>query len=434
MTEVVDVWLDVHRVATVERCSSGLKLTYDPEHMGDKHPLSLSLPHDKRSHSGSRVEWWLRSHLPDRPSLIRRWSEQAGSSDVLALLSTPLGADCAGAVRFAPAGADPDRLGGSLSEMDGEEVERELRWVIAGMPGRAMSDLYCSLPGFHPKLALRRMGEHGGWARPTGSEPSTHILKPRARHEKVVPVTEHLMLETARRSGLNTPRSWLESHGDMSVLIVERYDRDLIDRRWRRMHQEDFGQALGLPPEKRSHASGGPGVEDMSRLLRSAARDPQESLSRLASGLIWAWLTADIDAHARNYAVIWDSGHAPTLAPLYDRNTSLPFKKQQVEELELAMPYRGASRIGDLDQALPGSLEALTAAVGISVEEILERGGSIAATAPDALSDTLRRTGSGQRSGIRRELRCLQSRFSTRCKTFSHAIESTYSHAGGKQA
>lgn len=418
MSADLAVWLDNRRAATVERSDSGLVLTYIPEYLGGGYPLSLSLPQGDRSHSGARVEWWLRSHLPDNPSLVRRWGENAQGSDVVALLSTPLGLDCAGAVRFAPDGINPDERGGSLLEMSEDEVETELAWVIAGMPGREMSDLYCSLPGFHPKLALRRTGQHGGWARPTGDEASTHILKPRAGHEKVVPVTEHMMLETAHRCGLGVPKSWLEPHGDMTVLVVERYDRKLVDGRWRRLHQEDFGQALGLAPEKRSYAAGGPGIEAVAGMLRSASQDPQESLSRFAAGLIWAWITADIDAHARNYAVLWDESLAPTFAPLYDRNTSLPFRKQNAGDLELAMPYGGTSRIGDLDEALPNSLETLAAAVGIPVATVREHGELIAERAPDALSDALKTLSGGHRRGIRRELRCLQSRLSKRSGMF----------------
>ena len=435
MSRPLSVWLDTRLAATVERSQSGLALTYDADYWKDGLPLSLSLPLRETPHRGAYVEHWLHSHLPDNKTLVRRWSDRAQSSDVVVLLSTRLGLDCAGAIRFSPKGTDPDELGGSLVEMSSDEVEEEMAWVIAGMPGREMSDLYCSLPGFHPKLALRQIGDR--WARPTGSEASTHILKPRSRHEKIVPVTEFLMTDSAGQCGLETPLASLESHGSMTVFVVERYDRECHSGRWRRLHQEDFGQAMGLAPERRSYASGGPGVEEMARVLRSATTNPEESLRALADGLLWAWITADIDAHARNYALLWDNSPAPGLAPLYDRNTSLPFKKQAVTSLDLAMPYGETDSIGALDGAIPSSLAAIAAALSLTASDVHERCRLIAEQAPDALSDAMKTLAKEHKSGIRGELRCLQSRLAERCKMFLAGGSPTTTvppHLNGKDA
>ncbi len=422
MIQVLDVWFDSLRVATVKREGQKLALAYTDEGVKHGRPLSLSMPCAERPYVGAHVEWWLRSHLPDKPSLIRRWGSIAGSSDVLSLLSTPLGLDCVGATRFGAEGIDPDDVGGSLYEMGDQELTEELAWVLKGMPERFMSDLYCSLPGFHPKLALRKTGISGRWARPIGREPSTHILKPRFAHEKVTPVTEFLMLKTAAAVGLEVSHAWLESYGELFVLVVERYDRKQIGEHWVRLHQEDFGQALGMPPEKRAYSAGGPGVEEICALLEASTCDPENSLLQFVLGLLWAWLTADIDAHARNYAVLWKQDRAPTMAPLYDRNTSLSFKKQRVEDLSLAMPCQEKSNIGTLDSCLHSTFDWLSEAAGVKAEEMRQQAANVFSQAPDALSSAIKQLGSEHRQGIRKELRCLQTRFSSRCELFTKQL------------
>ena len=46
--------------------------------------------------------------------------------------------------------------------------------------------------------------------------------------------------------GLEAASSTVEQFGDNMALVVERYDRESADGIWRRIHQEDMCQALGL--------------------------------------------------------------------------------------------------------------------------------------------------------------------------------------------
>lgn len=55
---------------------------------------------------------------------------------------------------------------------------------------------------------------------------------------------------------------------------MKRYDREQAPAGWRRLHQEDFCQALALPSGRKYQAEGGPSLEDCFELLRRATSVP----------------------------------------------------------------------------------------------------------------------------------------------------------------
>jgi serine/threonine-protein kinase HipA len=70
-------------------------------------PLSLSMPLAQATHPDSVITPWLWGLLPDDPSVLSRWARHFHLSRPVpfALLGTPIGLDCPGAVRF----TQPDR-------------------------------------------------------------------------------------------------------------------------------------------------------------------------------------------------------------------------------------------------------------------------------------------------------------------------------------
>jgi serine/threonine-protein kinase HipA len=106
--------------------------------------------------------------------------------------------------------------------------------------------------------------------------------------------------------------------GTVPFLLVERYDRlQYKDGTISRLHQEDFCQALSVPPELKYKEEGGPGVERSLDLIdRAAARPASDRLSFIRM-LIFHYLVGNADAHGKNYALLY-RGKVPDLAPLYD--------------------------------------------------------------------------------------------------------------------
>ena len=101
-------------------------------------------------------------------------------------------------------------------------------------------------------------------------------------------------------------------------LLVERYDRIRgRDGVIARLHQEDFCQALSVPPELKYEDEGGPGAVRSLELIDAACSRPAADRLRFIRMLIFHYLVGNADAHAKNYALLYRD-NTPDLAPLYD--------------------------------------------------------------------------------------------------------------------
>lgn len=106
--------------------------------------------------------------------------------------------------------------------------------------------------------------------------------------------------------------------------MVERYDRIRQRDRWVRIHQEDLCQALGIHPARKYENEGGPNAAKIVELLRSQSSAPEEDISSFVDSLIFNWLIAGTDAHAKNFSLLLGSQGAVRLAPFYDLASVLP--------------------------------------------------------------------------------------------------------------
>lgn len=90
----------------------------------------------------------------------------------------------------------------------------------------------------------------------------------------------------------------------------------------RRLHQEDFCQALGIVSENKYQNEGGPSLKQCFNLLREASSAPAVDLQAFLDAVIFNWLTGNHDAHGKNFSLLYggevNSGVQIRLAPLYD--------------------------------------------------------------------------------------------------------------------
>jgi serine/threonine-protein kinase HipA len=149
--------------------------------------------------------------------------------------------------------------------------------------------------------------------------PSTHILKPDSPRLPGGVQNEAFCLTLARRLKIPTPQITTGQAGQRAYLLVQRYDRINVADRWRRLHQEDFCQALGKPPsakyERNQTGISGPTLKDMFQLTRRHM--PSVDIGRLLDMLVFNVLTCNTDAHAKNYSIMI-RGNGISLAPIYD--------------------------------------------------------------------------------------------------------------------
>jgi serine/threonine-protein kinase HipA len=376
---------------TLTRLSGGrLRFDYADDY-GARTPLSLSMPVQVRSHPHGVVAPWLWGLLPDNEAVLRRWARQfhASAASPFSMLATPVGEDCAGAVRF----AKPDELDRVLarpgavtwlSEHDVAVRLRDLQEDATAWLGRTFTGQF-SLAGAQAKTALLRRGER--WGVPSGSTPTTHILKPAVAGLDDHDLNEHLCLDAARRAGLTAARTAVSRFDDETAVVVTRYDRVERDGSIVRVHQEDLCQALSVPPDRKYESEGGPGVERIAALLRDAlpARESAAAVRRFADALIWNWLIAGTDAHAKNYSLLL-AGDQVRLAPLYDVASALAYPDLHVRQLRFAMKLGGDYRIELWQNPWPRAARTLR----LDADELSARATDLAQRAPDAFADAAR--------------------------------------------
>ena len=334
-SQALSIWSNGERVGTWRLPASGpMELRYDAAWMASPQgrPLSLSLPFraDDAPHAGEQVGHYFENLLPDSDEIRKRLASKFRTASIGAFdLLQAIGRDCVGAVQLLPEDDIPtgfDRIEGSV--LDDEAVEQYLSRAVApaalGMQDADEDDFRLSLAGAQEKTALLR--HKGQWLRPHGATPTTHILKlplglvGNGRVDLSSSVeNEWLCLNLLREYGLAVPACEILTFGARQVLSVERFDRRLHSsgRWWLRLPQEDFCQALGLPPHLKYESDGGPGVRDLAQILRQsdeAARD----IETLLLAQILFWLLAAPDGHAKNFSLHLLPGGRYRLAPLYD--------------------------------------------------------------------------------------------------------------------
>ncbi len=390
MTDALLVVLEDSVAGTVTRLRGGrLRFDYREEYVERRGatPLSVSMPLQVRSHADHVIAPWLWGLLPDNDAVLRRWARQfhVSASSPFSLLATPVGEDCAGAVRFAPAEEAERILGRAgevawLAEEDVAQRLRDLRQDTTAWLGRSFTGQF-SLAGAQAKTAL--FFEDGRWGVPSGSTPTTHILKPAVVGLDDHDLNEHICLDAARRAGLIAARTSVSRFAQETAVVVTRYDRRVDGGGILRVHQEDLCQALGVAPTRKYQNEGGPGASDIARLLRRvmAPADAEAAVWRFADALIWNWLLAGTDAHAKNYSLLLAGGQV-RLAPLYDIASALPYGAHE-RSLRFAMKIGGDYRVFTHHNTWPTAAREL----GLEAEALCGRVRELALTAPDAIAD-----------------------------------------------
>ncbi|OXJ31251.1 toxin HipA [Burkholderia sp. HI2714] len=330
-TRALSIWANGQRVGTWRIPARGdMELLYDAgwKQSTVGRPLSLSLPFGVGDAPlrGERINHYFDNLLPDSDVIRRRLAARFGiaTTEPFDLLAA-LGRDCVGAVQLlgeddVPTGLD--RIDGT--PLSDDDVARVLDQASGVVVAAGDDDFRLSLAGAQEKTAL--LFHDGRWMRPHGATPTTHILKlplglvGNKRADLTASVeNEWLCLAILRAFGLPAANAEIVQFGAYKVLSVERFDRALHrDGGWLlRLPQEDFCQALGVPPHLKYESHGGPGVPDLASLLRRS-ETAREDLDTLFAALIVFWMLAAPDGHAKNFSLRLLPGGRFRLTPLYD--------------------------------------------------------------------------------------------------------------------
>lgn len=307
-------------VGDLEQDDSGLlKFRYRPEWLArdGASALSRSLPLQGAAFRGKHARAFFAGILPEEEPR-RRIASFLGVSERndFALLER-IGGECAGAVCLLPEGVAPPAAGEARVR---ELSESELLKIVTELPDRPLlageDGLRLSLAGAQGKLPVVVRG--GRVALPLCDSPSTHIIKPEPPRFPGLAANEFFCMSLAKAVGLKVSMVERFTVGDKVCLLVRRYDRTVAaDGTVTRIHQEDFCQALGFPPEHKYQQEGGPLLRDCVALLREWSTAPVLDLRDFIDGQIFNVLIGNADAHGKNYSMLYRGGER-RLAPFYD--------------------------------------------------------------------------------------------------------------------
>src|SRR5690606_24984809 len=143
-----------------------------------------------------------------------------------------------------------------------------------------------------------------------GSVPSTHILKSVHTEYSDAIHAEAYMNRVARELGLAGFTAHVESGTERDILVIERYDREVLpDGTITRIHQEDAAQALGLPwggNDKYENVNARSSLRNIARLLPapSALSAEPSQLQKLLEITVLNVVAGNTDADANNFSLL----------------------------------------------------------------------------------------------------------------------------------
>jgi len=380
--------------ALVGKWSYGLgeshRFTYDPQWI--KSPvcrsLSLSMPINASAEiRGAVVANYFDNLLPDNEQIRKRLKTRFGTkSDRAFDLLEAIGRDCIGAVQLLPTGTAPIGFDQIQYKTLSEAGVAGLLRLAQGLPAQetdAHKDFRISIAGAQEKTALLKIGKQ--WCLPKGATPTSHIFK--------LPIglvggyqfdlshsveNEWLCLKFLSALGLPVASADIGQFEDQKALIVERFDRRWIParagkQRWlARLPQEDFCQALGVSPDDKYEASGGPGILAALKILQgSQSASLDQSIFIIAQFAFW--LLAATDGHAKNFSIRLHANDKYEMTPLYDVISAWPMigkgpRSLPFQDAKMAMAIRGKnphSRIAEIQTRHWKALATSSGAVGV---------------------------------------------------------------------
>jgi serine/threonine-protein kinase HipA len=389
MSRDMDVYLGDQRAGTLAQDDTGaLTFLYTKDYLGTTKPqiISVSMPLREQPYPDRITRPYFSGLLPDERARQRLASALGVSEGNAFGLLEIIGGECAGALSLYPTGQKPpvfDSIG--IEELTDKQLEAILeklrsRPLLGGEDGVRLS-----LAGAQDKLAVCVDGKTIGLAK--GGRATTHILKPFIEALDGTVENEMFCMRLAARMKISTPEVGMRTAGKIAFILVERYDRvKREDGKIIRLHQEDFCQALSIPPELKYEKEGGPGVVRSLSLIQSATARPGADRLTFIRRMIFHYLIGNADAHAKNFALLYRD-NVPDLAPAYDVLCTAAYPRI-AKDMAMAIGGRSIPDTIQLNHWL-SIVPETKGAQGLIVKEIQEIASTIGAEADKLLQELL---------------------------------------------
>lgn len=387
MSSNLTVWWDGVRVGTLTLNQYGEpEFSYGAHWLSQANPRAISTALPLRPDPFDR-----RATLPFFEGLLPEASQRTAVAQALGIsernefrLLEALGGDVAGALEIWPDDMVPPA---ALNEVSSAPLaDGDLVALIKRLPARPMlaggeAGLRLSLAGAQAKLPVVLVD--GKVALPSSGQPTTHILKPEIARFDGSAENEALSMTLAGKIGFEVAQVEYRAIGKTRFILIERYDRVRTSNgEIRRLHQEDFCQALGLTSAQKYAADGGPVLHDCFDLVRRATTRPAAQVLKLLDAVIFNAIIGNADAHGKNFSLLFKPG-STELAPLYDLLSTVAYpdlsqrfamkiaKRRTLEDINAADWSKFAEDIGMRAPFVKRRVKEIAEAISSNLESTL---------------------------------------------------------------
>ena len=368
MPKTLDVYLHEKIVGQLAQDTQGeMSFTYSIHWLNDPNAINLScsLPLQKETFKRKDCRAFFGGILPEenQRKIIAKNLGISANNDFSML--EKIGGECAGALSFIPAGKKLNIKNNNYRELKGTELPNILRELPSKPLLAGEQNIRLSLAGVQDKLAVYVEAEK--IFIPLNTAPSTHILKPDFNQYEGIVFNEAFCLKLAKQIGLSVVEADIKRSEDIHYLLIKRYDRifgyaEKNLKEIRRVHQEDFCQALGISSENKYQNEGGPSLKQCFDFIRRVSSTPVIDLEKLINAVIFNFLIGNCDAHGKNFSVLYLN--QLQLAPLYDLVCTLYYKDLSQK---MAMKLGGEYQINNISLI---NFDKLADEIGFSKPEV----------------------------------------------------------------
>lgn len=230
-----------------------------------------------------------------------------------------------------------DDLPGAVRVVSAGPLEAEVGAPPPAPAPPVAQPLKFSLAGVQLKLSMVREGR--GLTLPTSGQGGDWIAKLPGTHYRGVPENEFATMKWAALVGLETPQVDLVPVADLKglpegfaqpgdqALAVRRFDRPSGGAR---VHIEDFAQILGKYPAEKYRSTN---YETIGRITLRVAGE--ESFAEFVRRLVFVIVSANADAHIKNWSLLYADQVHPRLSPAYDLVSTIEFIEPDALALNL---------------------------------------------------------------------------------------------------
>ena len=321
LSNSLNVFLNDKHIGTLEKDDNG-GVIFQYSNNADR-ILSLSLPIQKAPFENKQCRGFFNGLLPESEHTRIAIGKKYGINpkNDFSILQA-IGYDCAGAVSFFDSYDEqtPSKYLQETYEIDYTPLsENELEKFIVELPQKPLAtgveDMRLSLAGAQDKTSV--IVVDGQIGIPKDNVPTSHILKPAINGFNETIENEFICIKTAEKLGIKVPDVKIGYANKTKYFLIQRYDREIIANKIKRIHQEDFCQASNIPSAYKYQAEGGVDYKRCFEILRATSQ-PAVAINQFIQLMIFNYLIGNNDAHGKNFSILhYDNGEIK-FAPAYD--------------------------------------------------------------------------------------------------------------------